>query len=231
MAAVSEGSLPVCDSELSAMMDEFEEGTFLSSLLEDRELFSYLQALPMVPNCCDEEPEDDIDLSELFDEDILLPDCFHTKRNGVKPPTETSQESMSRSGSTSEVIVNVSPSLVVTSGSESDISNLDSNDSDSVEDPLSIAPQPRKRRKIDEDKQDGLFLMSSVEHDHCYTNGCFSSENIKSPSASPLERDAPVEEDTGWDIMISHSLNHCLTLHVLYVTYTYSITVKWKPKS
>ena len=206
MAAVNESPV-ACDSALSAMMDEFEEGTLLS-LLEDRELFSYLQTLPVTPTGGYQDTDDDLDLSELFGDDVLLPDCFPARRRSRAPleavpqkASEAAAESLtinSRSGSMSDAGVKELPSPIHSCGSESDISNLDSNDSDSAEDALSITSRPAKRRRVDgvERVHDRRFLTSCVEHDHCYTRAS-SSERLRSPGGSPSEKDTPNEEDTG----------------------------------
>ena len=198
MAAVNENPV-VCDS-LSAMMDELEEGTLLS-LLEDRELFSYLQNLPMAPS--GDEAEDDLDLTELFGDDALLPDYFTPRPNEGHPSlvdnlsneaavSEAGHVNGSRSGSMSESSEKEPPSPAHSGGSESDISNIDSNDSDLAEDAL-VLSRPVKRRKVESVECDGLFLRSCVEHDHCYT----STSRLSTGDSSPTEKDAPGEEDTG----------------------------------
>ena len=215
MAAVNENPV-VCDPALSAMMDELEEGTLLS-LLEDKEFFSYLQTLPTTPSGEEQDAEDnDLDLSDLFGDDILLPDYFpaHSKSNLPLVETqsrdsEVSVESLTinySSGSMSEAGEKEPPSPIHSGGSESDISNLDSNDSDSAEDTLCISPRPAKRRKVDVigREHNKSFLSSCVEHDHCYTR-VSSSERLQSPGNSPVEKDVPTEEDVGESDCSTHT--------------------------
>ena len=203
MAAVNESPV-ACDSALSAMMDDLEEGTLLS-LLEDREFLSYLQTFPMTSSDGGEQEveENDLDLSELFGDGVLLPDYFPSHRSNGNPPladmgsndSGVSLASDSRSGSTSQVSGKEPQSPIHSGGSESDISNLDSNDSDSAEDSPAITSGPTKRRKVDSiGRVHGRsHLTSCVEHDHCYTR-VSSSERLH---CSLAEKGAPNEEDTG----------------------------------
>ena len=198
MAAVNEAPV-VCDT-LSAMMDEFEEGTLLS-LLEDRELFGYLQNLPMAPSGDEYEAEGDLDLSELFGDDALLPDFLSSRQSENEPLVNNSSTASLDTTASDSILCEVKEpaSPAPSGGSESDISNNDSTDSDVAEDTLPLATRPAKRRKVERDK---VFLTSCVEHDHCYTLVSSPPQTVMSPGASPTKKEVPTEEDTGVVICI-----------------------------
>ena len=109
MAVASEN--PVGDPELSAMLDEFEEGTLLS-LLEDSDLFGCLKNFPLSPN---NDPEydqltgDDMDLSELFGEDVVFPDCLTTRRNSSLGSLDTCTSSTDPVPALSSSDIEISP--------------------------------------------------------------------------------------------------------------------------
>ena len=217
MAAVGESPVS-CDTALSAMMDDLEEGTLLS-LLEDRELFSYLDTLPMTSSIggSEQEVEDnDLDLSELFGDDLLLPDYFPAHSSNKGNPrlvdigskgSEATVESLASSSSSGSIVKDPLSSPVTSGGSESDISTLDSNDSDSApEESPSLSSGPTKRRKVDtigRAHDDRSYLTMCVEHDHCYTR-VSSSERLLSPGGSPVEKETPHEEDTGESLVLLH---------------------------
>ena len=188
MAAVSEN--PVGDPIISAMLDEFEEGTLLS-LLEDSDLFSYIQNLPLSPTGdLEDDPTavEDLDLFELFGHGVL-PECLSSRRNSRLGSMDTTSTGPVASSSDREISPNVSqveldsmtlpPSPTRSGGSDTDVSNLDSNDSDSAEEAtISFSPKPTKRRKVEYSssrEQEGVSLRACVEHDHCYTRAVTSS--------------------------------------------------------
>ena len=208
MAVVSEN--PVSDPELSAMLDEFEEGTLLS-LLEDSDLFGCLKNFPLSPNSDPGYDQIPGDLSELFGEDVVLPDCLTTRRNSSLGSC-TSTESVPLSSdieispNTSQVglssnITIPRPSPIHSAGSDTDVSNLDTDvsnlDSDSAEDAaISLTLLPSKRRRVEDSTKDTIFLRTCVEHDHCYTRAAHTQSLL-----SPDDKSTPAEEgnysDTG----------------------------------
>lgn len=185
MAAVSESTTD--DSVLTSALNGFEEDTLLS-LLGDSDLFSCLQDYPLSPNGGDpgavgtfDTASDDLDLSELFGGDLVFPEFVSTHGNGdgeaVDEDVLTVKETPRHAQSTQEGF------LQTHSGSETDVSSMDSNDSDTAEDSFSVASRPTKRRKIEAKnsfEQDKLFLSACVDHDHCYTR-VSSSEQLHSP--------------------------------------------------
>ena len=214
MAAVNEN--PVGDTALSSMLDEFEEGTLLS-LLEDSDLFSCLQDFPLSPSGrldADNTASDDMDLSELFGDDVIFPspasnsdpkalDAPHVSTNSLTMEkdslhVENSSTSLAMTGDDLQSLINTgSPAH---SGSESDVSSLDSHDSDTAEDSFVFASHPTKRLKLDTkgSERDGLFLTSCVEHDHCYTRASSSQQNGPSGTgASSVTAEEGINSDTG----------------------------------
>lgn len=218
MAAVNEN--PVGDTALSSMLDEFEEGTLLS-LLEDSDLFSYLQDYPLSPSGgldADNTVSDDIDLSELFGDDVIFPspasssdpkalDAPLVSTNSItmeKDSThvQSSSTSLTMTGDDLQSLINTcSPAH---SGSESDVSSLDSHDSDTAEDSFAFTPHPTKRLKLDTkgSERDGLFLTSCVEHDHCYTRASSSQHNGPSGTGThSITAEEGINSDTGIHIL------------------------------
>jgi hypothetical protein len=199
------------------MLNEFEEGTLLS-LLEDSDLFSYLQDYPLSPigdpgavGTVDT-ASDDLDLSELFGGDLVFapihgnsdPEAMDVSTKDVLTQEENPRDPQS------------SPEgdLQTHSGSETDVSSIDSNDSDTAEESFSFDSQPTKRRKIEtkinSSERDRLFLSACVDHDHCYTR-VSSSEQLESPGGR-AEKDGSLtltteeggnNSDAGYETMSS----------------------------
>lgn len=206
MAAVNEN--PVGDTALSSMLDEFEEGTLLS-LLEDSDLFSYLQDYPLSPSGgldADNMATDDIDLSELFGDDLIFPAVVSNSDPAMGSPhvstksvTMDHSPNVQSSSTPSTVALDnvISRGSPAHSGSESDVSSLDSHDSDTAEDNFAYTPHPAKRIKMDREgsEQDGLFLTTCVEHDHCYTSATLSKQGQS--SATSLSAEEGINSDTG----------------------------------
>ena len=179
MAAVNEK--PVSDSALTSLLEEFEEGTLLS-LLDNNDFFSYLRNYPLSPNVeAEETADDDLDLSDLFGDDFVFPEFTSTHHrndsqavdySGQQVPGEgrlldtNSSNSLNSDMDDSQSVVTKLP--LTPGGSETDVSNLDSNDSDTADDGSCINSGPVKRCKLDSSEQDRLFLSACVEHDHCY---------------------------------------------------------------
>ena len=190
MAAVSES--PVVDLALSSMLDDLQEGT-LMSLLEDSDLFSCLQDYPLSPGGdadaarAGEETGDDFDLSELFGDNMEFMDfdsaALSSEALGVSQQQQGATDSPDRQSEClpqhhgagrDNLQGQMETSPVSHSGSETDVSCLDSNDSDTAEDSFAFVPRPSKRFKPETEQsnggeRDGLFLTACVQHDHCYT--------------------------------------------------------------
>ena len=187
MAAVSESATD--DSVLTSVLNEFEEDTLIS-LLGDSDLFSCLQDYPLSPNGDPgvvgtfDTPSDDLDLSELFGGDLVFPEFVSTHGNSdAEVMDDVSTEGVLTVKETPCAQSTQEGVLQTHSGSETDISSMDSNDSDTAEDDFSVASRPTKRRKIETKnsfERDRLFLSACVDHDHCYTR-VSSSEQLHSP--------------------------------------------------
>ena len=209
MAAVNEN--PVGDSALTTMLEEFEEGTLLS-LLDDTELFSYIENYPIsATDDLDDVPtdvavDDDLDLSDLLGSDTL-PEFLSSHHNpshevvGMSTPKAAVDHSLPDakcSLSTGEVargdlqsmIEPHAPSPATSGGSETGVSNSDSDDSDIAEDSVS---RPSKRCKVKSCsyEQDRVFLSTCVGHDHCYTHASLSHQQLQLPAVR-TEKDAPL---------------------------------------
>lgn len=218
MAAVSES--PVGDSALSSMLEEFEEGTLLS-LLEDSDLFSYLHDFPLSPNgelgdvSTNEMASDDLDLSELFG-GVVFPEFASGLRSGESEAIDVSTHSATVKENLPDVQSSpkfptvgmddlqslVNPPSPTHSGSETDVSSLDSNDSDIAEDGFTFTSRASKRLKIETKKgstcsceRDGLFLTACVKHDHCYTSAS-TSQQLESAGSS-AEKDILLMPEEG----------------------------------
>ena len=216
MAAVSEHrENPVDDSALSSLIDDLQEGTLLS-LLEDSDLFSYLQDYPLSPKDAldavhdGEVTGDDFDLAELFGDHMELVEygCNVSSegRDGqeedatvdTKVPTAANTCHSER-----QKVIKASyqrrmktPSLSH-SGSDTDVSSLDSNDSDSAEGTVSFVPRPRKQLKLEERSKgtrDHPFLATCVTHDHCYTS---KQQDFSSTYPGVTAKDAVLNTEEG----------------------------------
>lgn len=216
MAAVSEHrENPVDDSALSSLMDDLQEGTLLS-LLEDSDLFSYLQDYPLSPTDAlaavhdGEATGNDFDLAELFGDHMELVEY------GCKVSSEGRDGQEEDAAADTEVPTEVntchseSPKVIKAgnqrrvrtpslshSGSDTDVSSLDSNDSDSAEGNVSFVPRPRKQLKLEERSsscQDQPFLVACVTHDHCYTS---KQQDLSSTYPGITAKDAVLNTEEG----------------------------------
>ena len=240
MAAVSES--PVVDLALSSMLDDLQEGT-LMSLLEDSDLFSCLQDYPLSLGGDADVARaggatgDDFDLSELFGDDMEFMDfdsaALSSEALGVSQQQQGATDSPDRQSECSpqhhragrdNLQGQMETSPVSHSGSETDVSSLDSNDSDTAEDSFAFVPRPSKRFKPETEQsnggeRNGLFLTACVQHDHCYTRP--ASQQHESFLES-TDKDAAIatEEENSSDTGECICSNVCLSGYMYMCTCT-----------
>lgn len=191
MAVVNENPL---DDLALAFLDDLQEGTLLS-LLEDNDLFNHLQDYTLSPV-----PSYESDVWKGSDN--LDSGSFDTSTECMTPTTSKDEQCGAvedRSVATTPnqthlVYQNVGinqgglerylPSSTY-SGSETDISSMDSNDSDSADGTsLFISSKLFKKCELESDAaQEHSFLTSCVHHDHCYTHASLQQSECSSSSA------------------------------------------------
>ena len=210
---------PLDDSSLSTILMDLQEGTFLS-LLEDDHLFSDLKSCPLSPGCDTASISSwDSGLEALFGDHCEPVECGMRELDASLPVQDSPEETTRKQDISSEAMEikavtsrSVSPSKPRSSSrqntkshtrkkpvrvhtSESDTeSSMESSGTDTD------AMECGDVRTQAQDTLDRKHILSSVQHDHCYTSRVKDGSPARRRLPVSTERDSNEEgssSDTG----------------------------------